>query len=125
MASLTVIAKDNVAHTGRSRLIFRAKRLWSSIINIGVDAHMSAWETKRIRLLNGICTMGAIAQSWYVFSYTAPGERWIFWEAFQSAVFYLLIIILNYLRKHNFACHLFCIYNIINYSWMAFSHGAV
>ena len=69
--------------------------------------------------------MGTTAQSWYVFSYTAPSERWIFWEAFQSAVFYLVIIIFNYFRKHNLACHLFCIYNIINYSWMAFSHGKV
>jgi class 3 adenylate cyclase len=125
MASLTVAAKNNVPHTGRFPFLSRIKKLWSSVINIGIDAHMSAWEKKRLRLLNGICTMGAIAQSWYVFSYTAPGERWIFWEAFQSAVFYLLIIILNYFRKHNFACHLFCIYNIIKYSWMAFSHGAV
>ena len=125
MASLTVPAKDNVRQPGRFRLLSRIKKLWSSIINIGVDGHMSVWEVKRVRLLNGICTMGTIAQSWYVFSYTAPGERWIFWEAFQSVVFYLVVIMLNYFRKHNLACHLFCIYNIINYSWMAFSHGKV
>src|SRR4029078_5797958 len=122
MASLTVHAKDDVRQSGRFRLLSRIKKLWSSIINIGVDEHLSVWEVKRIRLLNGICTMGTIAQSWYVFSYTAPSERWIFCEAFQSAVFYLVIIIFNYFRKHNLACHLFCIYNIINYSWMAFSH---
>jgi class 3 adenylate cyclase len=125
MAFLTINAKNYLKQGGNLKPFVWLKKLWTSIINIGIDENMALWDRKRIRLLNGICTMGTIAQSWYVFSYTAPSERWIFWEAFQSAVFYVLIIFLNYFKKHNFACHLFCIYNIVNYSWMAFSHGQV
>src|SRR5215213_9119912 len=117
--------RSYLKHGIHMRFLSWCKNLWTSIINIGIDPEMSLWKRKRTRLLNGICAMGTAAQLWYVFSYTAPGERWIFWEALQSAVFYFIVIVLNYSRKHELACHLFCIYNIINYSWMAFSHGEV
>ena len=115
--------------TSRNNVIMKVlswfRDLWFFVINTGVDAEMPLWERKRTRLLNGICFMGTAAQTWYVVSYTAPEERYVFWEAFQSAVFYLIPILLNHYKQHNLACHLFCIYNIINYSYMAISHGKV
>lgn len=101
------------------------RRVWTGIITLGVTNDMSHWQKKRVRLLNGICTMGFIAQTWFVITYTAPEERWVFFEALQAAIFYTIPVILNYIHRPKLAAHLFCIYNILVYSWFAISHGPV
>jgi class 3 adenylate cyclase len=101
------------------------KQVWNSIINLGITRSMPLWERKRTRLLNGVCTMGVIAQAGFVLSYTAPEYRVVFWESLQAAVFYMIPIVLNYFRKHNLACHIFCIYNLLCFTYFAISHGQV
>ena len=124
MATTTVVPKNYHKHSLPARFFSWVRKLWSSVINLGVTNEMELWQRKRTRLLNGICTMGVIAQTWFVFTYTAPEERFVFWEAFQAALFYMVPIVLNYFKRYNLACHLFCIYNIFCYSWFAISHGA-
>lgn len=98
---------------------------WATLVNLGVTNNLPHWQHKRVRLLNGICAIGFIAQSWFVVTYTAPEERWVFYEALQAALFYLIPIYLNYLHQNKIAFHLFCIYNILIYSWFAIAHGPV
>ncbi|RZK12968.1 MAG: adenylate/guanylate cyclase domain-containing protein [Flavobacterium sp.] len=69
--------------------------------------------------------MGILAHSWFVLTYTSSTYRAVFWEAFVSACFYALIIVLNRYKKYTVACHLFCIYNILCYSYFAIAHGKV
>lgn len=105
--------------------LLRFSRLWGYLINTGIDTDMPLWNKKRIRLLNGICVMGFLAQFWFVCSYTAPREKIVFWEAFQSMIFYLVIILLNKAGKYTLTCHLFCTYNLLCYSFFAIAHGKV
>ncbi len=98
---------------------------WSFLINLGVDGNMALWDRKRIRLLNGICIMGFLAHSCFVFNNTEPAFKVVYWESFQSAIFYLCILLLNKHKKHSLSCHLFCIYNVLCYSYFAITHGRV
>ena len=100
-------------------------RKWAALVNLGVTHNITHWQRKRVRLLNGICAIGFIAQTWFVVTYTAPEERWVFFEALQAAIFYTIPIYLNYRHRYQLAAHLFCIYNILIYSWFAISHGPV
>ena len=107
------------------RIFNRLRQAWTTIINIGVSPGMERTLRKRIRLLNGICAMGVIAQTWFVCTYTAPEERYVFFEALQAALFYLLPILFNHLHRHNQAFHIFSIYNLFCYSAFAITHGEV
>ena len=119
--------KDDPHETkNKLRLFFNwCKRVWTFLITVGVDEKMLPWERKRTRLLNGICIMAVLAYAGFLVVYNSPEERTIFWESFQAAIAYLVPIILNYYHRRNLACHFFCIYNLLCYSFFAISHGNV
>lgn len=94
-------------------------------MTIGVTDQMAAWEKKRTRLLNGICFFVVLAYLGFMASYGRPDERPVFWESVQAAIIYTFPIILNYYHRHRAACHFFCIYNLVLYSYFAISHGRV
>lgn len=98
---------------------------WNFLINIGISGDLAMWNRKRIRLLNGICIMGFMAHSCFVISNTEPEFIVVYWESFQSAIFYLCILLLNKHKKYYLSCHLFCIYNVFCYSYFAITHGKV
>lgn len=125
MAFLTRLSNNRFKNFSTAKPLFWFLKLWATVINSGVGKEMPLWERKRTRLLNGICTMGFISQFWFVCMYTHETQRVVFWEALQSAVFYIIIIVLNKYSKYNLACHLFCIYNILCYSFFAIAHGSV
>lgn len=125
MPSITNSQDTRLNNTFLNKFLNWGIKLWTSIINLGISSNMPLWERKRTRLLNGICAMGFISQFWFVCMYTGRTERVVFWEALQSAVFYLVIILLNKFKKYKLACHLFCIYNILCYSYFAITHGKV
>lgn len=98
---------------------------WVKIITIGITDDLSFWEQKRTRLLNGIATMSLIVLVIFCLFYLDPAYRLTLIESFQGVVAMALVLILNYYRKYLFACHFFLIYNALNYSFAAISHGNV
>ena len=112
--------------TGRRlRWIEWVKTWWTKLIMIGVTDDMQDWEKKRTRLLNGICFFVVLAYIGFMIGYNSKAVRPVFWESFQAAIIYSIPILLNHYRKQNIACHLFCIYNLLLYSYFAISHGKV
>lgn len=107
------------------RLRHRLVHWWTEIITIGVADSMSTWQRKRTRLLNGICAMASLVLIILCLIYLEPKYRLTFWECLQGVVSYALIIFLNYKKKYNTACHVFCLYNMASYSFMAIWHGQV
>lgn len=96
---------------------------WISLITIGTEGLPGYRERKRIRLLNGICFWVMLAYAGYMIGYSAPAYRVIFWESFQAFFFYAIPIVLNYYRRPLAACHFFCIYNLLIYTFFAVAHG--
>ncbi len=109
----------------QSSLYRYASGLWHTIISLGITDHMSDWDKKRIRLLNGISTMGILALIVFCLSFIDEAHRLTFWESFQGLVAYFFILFLTYKRKYNAACHFFNIYNVLSYSFQAITHGSV
>ena len=92
---------------------------------IGVDDVEVKRDKKRIRLLNGICVMAIGVLAIYCIMYSAPRYRLTFLESFFGLVAYGITLLLNYQKKYNSACHFFCIYNVLSYSFQAISHGSI
>jgi class 3 adenylate cyclase len=69
--------------------------------------------------------MVVLAYIGFMASYTRADERPVFWESMQAAIVYLVPIFLNYRHRQNLACHFFCIYNLLLYTYFAISHGKV
>ena len=100
-------------------------RLWNFLVSIGLIPEMSDWDRKRVRLLNGMLIMGILALTEYCISYLDAIHWLTFWESFQGIIAYLFILVLNSKHKYNAACHSFCIYNLISYSFEGITHGPI
>ena len=122
-------ATKTTTSTGRQNIFNRLKAyaisLWHKAIMIGVDDVEVKRDKKRIRLLNGICVMAIGVLAIYCIMYSAPRYRLTFLESFFGLVAYGITLLLNYLKKYNSACHFFCIYNVLSYSFQAISHGSI
>jgi len=101
----------------------RLVTMWHAIVSIGITADLSAWDKKRIRLLNGISAMGMLALSVFSLSYLDAAHRLTFIESFQGVIAYAFILFLTSRHRYNAACHFFNIYNLISYTFQAVSHG--
>lgn len=99
--------------------------LWTKIITIGVTNSLNNWEQKRTRLLNGIAAMALTILTIFCLMYLDPAYKLTLIESFQGVVAMAFVLFLNYKRQYLFACHFFLIYNALNYSFAALSHGNV
>ncbi len=98
--------------------------LWNRIINIGVDAHCTDFDKKRIRLLNGICSWAFVIYLIYVICYAADEKvRFVFWESVAGVIGYAAIIIINHYKKYDTACHCFLSFNLLFYIEQAILGG--
>ncbi len=100
-------------------------RAWTAVITTGVTEELTNWERKRTRLLNGICFMSVLILATYCLLYSDQRHRLIFWESFVFMVASAVPILLNHRKLHNTAAHVFCIYNLFGYTFLAVSHGQV
>ncbi len=100
-------------------------KLWVHIITIGITPGLDDWEVKRSRLLNGICAMSVLILTLYCLYYGDANHSLTFWESFVGLVASTIPILLNYKKKYTAACHFFCTYNLLGYSFQAISHGSV
>ncbi|MFN8355835.1 MAG: ATP-binding protein [Spirosomataceae bacterium] len=103
----------------------RCIAFWETLITVGVTPELTYWEKKRIRLLNGICLMSVMILGIYCLMYLDYEHRLTFWESFIGLILSAVPIYLNHLKKFDLACHFFCIFNLLAYSFQAVSHGAV
>ena len=110
---------------GNKSFLQRCIAFWTSLITIGITNELADWEKKRTRLLNGICIMSVIILAIYCLMYMDYEHRLTFWESFAGLVASAIPVCLNFLKKYNTACHFFCIYNLLGYSFQAVSHGYV
>lgn len=98
---------------------------WTQVITIGVNAELTHWDRKRIRLLNGICAMSVIIYTLLILQYSAAPYRLTLLECTQALAAYLFVIFLNSRKKYETACHFYCVYNILCYTFLTVSHGNV
>ena len=97
--------------------------LWETIISIGISDELSDWAKRRTRLLNGICLMAVISLSTYCIAFIDKKFAIFFWFSLLGLIIYAVILLLNFRRKYDFACHFFSTFNVIYYSFMSISMG--
>ena len=97
--------------------------LWETIISIGISDELSDWAKRRTRLLNGICLMAVISLSTYCIAFIDKKFAIFFWFSLLGLIVYAVILLLNFRRKYDFACHFFSTFNVIYYSFMSISMG--
>lgn len=97
--------------------------LWESIVSIGIGSEMSDWAKRRTKLLNGICLMAVISLSTYCIAFINEKYAIFFWFSLFGLIVYALILLLNFRKKYDFACHFFSTFNVVYYSFMSISMG--
>jgi class 3 adenylate cyclase len=117
--------KTAITTTGNNNFLQWCKKIWLSIITIGITNQLTAWEQKRTRLLNGVAAMALIILSIYCLLYLSKTEHLVLIESFQGVVAMAIVLLLNHFHKYIAACHFFNIYNMLCYSFFAISHGKV
>lgn len=104
-------------------MLFWLKTIWKKTVNIGIHDDLSDWDVKRIRVLNGICTIAITLLFIYACLYTQPEARPVFWESVQGVFLYAVPIVLSHYRHYTAARVFFIIYNAFFYTFMAVAHG--
>ncbi|MCA6474041.1 MAG: hypothetical protein IM548_10530, partial [Chitinophagaceae bacterium] len=97
--------------------------LWETIISIGISDELSDWAKRRTRLLNGICLMAVISLSTYCIAFIDKKFAIFFWFSLLGLIVYAVILLLNFRRKYDFACHFFSSFNVFYYAFMSISMG--
>ena len=99
--------------------------IWDSIISIGLTPHLSDWDRRRIRLLDGISAMAVLILSFYSINYLSKSDWVQFVLSFQGFLAYVTILLLIYFRKYSFAFHFFNLYNISYFLFNAITQGSL
>ncbi|HEX5555022.1 MAG TPA: adenylate/guanylate cyclase domain-containing protein [Chitinophagaceae bacterium] len=106
-----------------SALVRWCRKVWTGVTAVGITGELTLWQRKRIRLLNGICFFSILACCGYVITWSGSVRGVIFWQSLQALFMVTIPIILNYYRRYSAACHFFCIYNLICFTFFAIASG--
>jgi len=94
---------------------------WNRIANIGLDETVVPYERKRVRLLNVMCLISAVA--YFGNALSLIEHRISFVECLLAIAVCMLVISLNSLKKYSLACHAFSLWNIFIYTFMGIVQG--
>ena len=99
-------------------------RGWNRIISIGITDGISDFDKKRTRLINGICTWAFSIYFVYIFLYANEQNlQIVYYESILGAIGYSIPVLLNYRHRYNWACHYFCIFNLLFYTEQSLAGG--
>jgi serine phosphatase RsbU (regulator of sigma subunit) len=97
-------------------------KYWGKTINIGIDDSTSIFDRKRIRLLNGICTICIIAYTGNMFP--LYGHWFSFIECIVAVMVCGGIMWINSTKRFELACHTYNVWDIVMYTFMGITSGA-
>lgn len=92
-------------------------RVWERIITIGVHNDMNDWDYKRVRLLNGVASMGIIVYSLYVLALINSADYVTFYLCMIFAALSAITLLLNYFRLYKIAAYYYLLLNTVLYTF--------
>lgn len=99
------------------RVFWPVMQVWERVITIGVYDGISAWDNKRVWLLNGISTMALMVYSLYVLALINSPDYVTFYLCLLYIPLTAVTLVLNYFRRYNAAAYYFMFLNTILYTF--------
>lgn len=119
-------SKTTAQESPVKKIVKRLEHYWNRLINIGVQPGTDAFDKKRTRLINGICSWAFAIYFAYIISYAGNEQlRFVFYESVAGVIGYGLPILLNYYGRYNLACHFLNIFNLLFYLEQSLAGGSI
>lgn len=84
---------------------------WLRLLDIGLHAELSAWERKRVRLVNGIALVCLAIYTIYIAVFAVAADRVTFWACVVAFLISAVSLVLNYYRRHMAAAYYLLLHN--------------